>query len=229
MAPRLLRADLQSLLTPTTLCSKCFRQAHPRLFSTSPRSSTRLRQSMFRWLNGPGAAFRDPLPGSTNYLNAYDPQGNLIRARAARATNQSTGEEDPRSTGEEGDLDGPDAALGKDRLEQNLAGAKPIPKEMADDLMPFPLNRQFRSQPILSEELRDEIYRRIHEEKKSVRTVSAELGVEMQRVGAVFRLKTIENQWVEEVRRNFFRRVMLATVCNPRVYHDEAQQYSISP
>ena len=34
---------------------------------------------MFNWLNGPGAAFRNPLPGSTNYLNAYDPSGRLIR------------------------------------------------------------------------------------------------------------------------------------------------------
>ena len=184
---------------------------------------------MYRWLNGPGAAFRDPLPGSTNYLNAYDPQGSLIRARAARATIRSPGEEDPRTAGDEDGPDGPDAALGRNHLEQNIAGAKPIPKEMADDLMPFPLNRQFRSQPVLSEELRDEIYRRINQEKKSVRTVSAELGVEMQRVGAVFRLKTIENQWIEEVRYNSFRHMKLATVYSPRDYHDEAQQYSISP
>ncbi|KAL8671317.1 MAG: hypothetical protein Q9168_004178 [Polycauliona sp. 1 TL-2023] len=145
---------------------------------------------MYRWLNGPGAAFRDPLPGSTNYLNAYDPQGNLIRARAAPTTKSRTADDDAPTPGE----DGPN------QIEQNIAGGKPIPKEMADDLMPFPLNRQFRSQPVLSEELRDEIYRRIKEEQKSVRTVSAELGVEMQRVGAVFRLKTIENQWVEEGR-----------------------------
>ncbi|KAI4223072.1 MAG: hypothetical protein LQ349_007500, partial [Xanthoria aureola] len=157
--------------------------------------STRLRQSMFRWLNGPGAVFRDPLPGSTNYLNAYDPQGNLIRARAAP---KSTNGDGPKSTGEEGSLDRPDAVLGRSQLDQNIASGKPIPRETADDLMPFPLNRQFRSQPVLSEELRDEIYRRIDQEKKSVRTVSAELGVEMQRVGAVFRLKTIENQWVQE-------------------------------
>ncbi|KAL8751340.1 MAG: hypothetical protein Q9199_006484 [Rusavskia elegans] len=150
------------------------------------------------WLNGPGAAFRDPLPGSTNYLNAYDPQGNLIRARAAPTTDPSTDEDDPKNTGEEGDLGGLDAVSGKNQLDQNIASGKPIPKEMADDLMPFPLNRQFRSQPVLSEELRDEIYRRIDKEKKSVRTVSAELGVEMQRVGAVFRLKTIENQWMQE-------------------------------
>ncbi|KAL8733195.1 MAG: hypothetical protein Q9166_002212 [cf. Caloplaca sp. 2 TL-2023] len=148
---------------------------------------------MFRWLNGPGAAFRDPLPGSTNYLNAYDPQGNLIRARADPTTSRRTDE--PKKTGEDGEVDeGP----GRNQLEQNFASGKPIPKEMADDLMPFPLNRQFRSQPVLSEELRDEIYRRINEEMKSVRTVSAELGVEMQRVGAVFRLKTIEKEWLHE-------------------------------
>ena len=157
---------------------------------------------MFRWLNGPGAVFRDPLPGSTNYLNAYDPQGNLIRARAAP---KSTNGDGSKSTGEEGSLDRPDAVLGRSQLDQNIASGKPIPRETADDLMPFPLNRQFRSQPVLSEELRDEIYRRIDQEKKSVRTVSAELGVEMQRVGAVFRLKTIENQWVQEVCRNILR------------------------
>lgn len=205
MAPRLLRSDFQNLLASTTLCSRCLRKAHPRLFSSTPRPSTRLRQSMYRWLNGPGAAFRDPLPGSTNYLNAYDPQGNLIRARADPTTNPSTDEDEPKSTGEEGDLDGPDAASGKNQLDQNIASGKPIPKEMADDLMPFPLNRQFRSQPVLSEELRDEIYKRIDKEKKSVRTVSAELGVEMQRVGAVFRLKTIENQWIQEVCSNILR------------------------
>ncbi|KAL8799289.1 MAG: hypothetical protein Q9182_005993 [Xanthomendoza sp. 2 TL-2023] len=149
---------------------------------------------MYRWLNGPGAAFRDPLPGSTNYLNAYDTQGNLIRAKAKRTTTSGTTKESKR-TGEEGDLD---SEIEGNPLDQNVAGRKPIPKETVDDLMPFPLNRQFRSQPVLSEGLRDEIYRRISEEGKSVRTVSDELKVEMRRVGAVFRLKTIENQWIQE-------------------------------
>ncbi|KAL8765759.1 MAG: hypothetical protein Q9209_007266 [Squamulea sp. 1 TL-2023] len=198
MVSRLLRSDFQSLLTSTTLCSRCLRKANLRLFSSTPRPSTRLRQSMYRWLNGPGAAFRDPLPGSTNYLNAYDPQGNLIRARATPTTNQTTDEDAAKNTGEDGEIGETDSGLGRNQMDQNIVGGKPIPKEMADDLMPFPLNRQFRSQPVLSEELRDEIYRRINEENKSVRTVSAELGVEMQRVGAVFRLKSIENQWIQE-------------------------------
>ncbi|KAL8809023.1 MAG: hypothetical protein Q9200_003801 [Gallowayella weberi] len=149
---------------------------------------------MYRWLNGPGAAFRDPLPGSTNYLNAYDPQGNLIRAKAGPTTTSGT-QSGSKTTGEEGDLD---LGTGGNLLDQNVAGGKPIPKETVDDLVPFPLNRSFRSQPVLSEELRDEIYRRISKEGKSVRTVSDELKVEMRRVGAVFRLKTIENQWIQE-------------------------------
>ncbi|KAL9576902.1 MAG: hypothetical protein Q9212_006733 [Teloschistes hypoglaucus] len=150
---------------------------------------------MFRWLNGPGQAFRDPLPGSTNYLNAYDPQGNLIRARDdGRAPRQDDSGNETR----EGNEDGSEPASGRLEVEQNIASGKPIPREQADDLIPFPMNRQFRSQPVLSEELRDEIYRRITEETKSVRRVSAELGVEMNRVGAVFRLKTIEHQWRQE-------------------------------
>lgn len=144
---------------------------------------------MFRWLNGPGSAFRDPLPGSTNYLNAYDPQGYLIRARTETTPTEAS---DADETGE-------GINLGRMQLEQNIASGKPIPKETADDLMPFPMNRQFRSQPVLSEELRDEVYKKISQQGWSVRKVSAFYGIEMQRVGAVFRLKTIENQWVQEV------------------------------
>ncbi|KAL8755462.1 MAG: hypothetical protein Q9184_004795 [Pyrenodesmia sp. 2 TL-2023] len=148
---------------------------------------------MFRWLNGPGSVFREPLPGSTNYLNAYDHSGNLIRART---------QTNPRLNNTEGAVDA-DSGTGMARhaLDQNFAGGKPIPKETADDLMPFPMNRQFRSQPVLSEELRDEIYRMISQEGKSVRIVSEKLEVDMQRVGAVYRLKTIENQWIQEGKR----------------------------
>ena len=70
-----------------------------------------------------------------------------------------------------------------------------VPPETARDLMPFPLNRAFISQPILSDELREEIWTRIMKDGKSVRTVSAELGVEMSRVGAVVRLKEVEREW----------------------------------
>ena len=64
---------------------------------------------------------------------------------------------------------------------------------------PFPLNEHFFSQPILSEELREEIWRRVKTDKKSIRNVSVELGVEMRRVGAVVRLLELEKQWRAEV------------------------------
>ncbi|KAL8932715.1 MAG: hypothetical protein Q9211_006157 [Gyalolechia sp. 1 TL-2023] len=146
---------------------------------------------MFRWLNGPGAALRDPLPGSTNYLNAYDSQGHLVRA----------GTQTTRTEASTSDEIGEHTNLGLNPLDQNIASGTPIPRESADDLMPFPMNRQFRSQPVLSEELRDEIYKKISQEAWSVRRVSAFYRIAMQRVGAVFRLKTIENQWLQEGRK----------------------------
>ena len=72
-------------------------------------------------------------------------------------------------------------------------------KESREDLRPFPLNNNFISESILSEALRQEIWRRVQVEGKSVRTVSVELGVEMRRVGAVVRLVELERRMKEEV------------------------------
>lgn len=112
---------------------------------------------MFAWLEGPGESFRYPLPGSTNYLSAYDRRGKLLRE-------------------------------GEDT------------KETQEDLRPFPLNTHFFSESVLSEPLRLEVWRRVQVEKKSVRTVSVELGIEMRRVGAVVRLVELERQMRKEVR-----------------------------
>lgn len=138
---------------------------------------------MFRWLRGPGAVFKDPLPGSTNYLNAYDRDGRLLRI---------AGQGSRRNDHDEADME-------RGTSKNNVAGEQSIPKEEPDDLMPFPLNRHFKSQPVLSEEFKDQIWHQVVELKKSVKTVSAELNVEMRRVGAVVRLKTIEKQWAEQV------------------------------
>ena len=143
---------------------------------------------MFRWLEGPGSVFRDPLPGSTNYLNAYDQSGRLIRASER---NKEDDEDNVPPPGEEG--------LGAKSSEKNYEMGTAIPKETLDDLVPFPMNRQFRSQPVLSDELRDEVWYRHSELKKSVRVISAELGIEMRRVGAVIRLKAVENEWIQQV------------------------------
>ncbi|KAI9675533.1 MAG: hypothetical protein M1829_003337 [Trizodia sp. TS-e1964] len=161
-----------------------------RRFSTSPQLSTGLRRQMYQWLNGHGAAFRDPLPGSTNYLNAYDNKGNLRRLRNAQKDAGSSKQSSLDPFGKNEDGEGTEAES-LPRMEE-----MPLPPEQASDLRPFPLNTAFTSQPVLSEELRDEVWRRVVEKGQSVRTVSSQLGVEMRRVGAVVRLKTIEKQWV---------------------------------
>lgn len=198
MPPRLrpssLQTPLETVYFPSSPHFQCLRQTNLRPFSSTPKQSTRQRRLMFQWLNGPGAVFKNQLPGSTNYLNAYDRDGKLIRAKTeGRQSNDEDITKSLASDDEDGDGEGP---LSR---QKNLAGDKPIPKEKPDDLMPFPLNRQFKSQPVLSEELRDEIYNRVVLQGQSVQVVSAELEVEMRRVGAVVRLKAVEKQWVEQV------------------------------
>lgn len=148
---------------------------------------------MFRWLNGPGAVFKDPIPGSTHYLNAYNKSGKLIRAITEGDQDEDEDVKTKTSSGEDEDED-------SQSNEKNVKNPQAIPAEQQADLVPFPMNRQFRSQPVLSEELKDEIWKRIMVEGQSVKVVSASLQVEMRRVGAVIRLKAVENQWVEQVR-----------------------------
>lgn len=45
----------------------------------------------------------------------------------------------------------------------------------------------------------NEVYYRVVEAGKSVRMVSAELNVSLQRVAAIVRLKTIEKRWEKDV------------------------------
>jgi len=164
---------------------------------------------MFRWLNGPGNVFRHPLPGSTNYLNAYDRSGNLLRVRdsAAGKENEDKDKDENEEDEDDASLEIDDAAStarkgkGKKRpsIERMMNGV-PLPKETTEDLMPYPMNRQFRSQAVLSEELKDAIWKRVMDDGKSIRDVSATLGVEMKRVAAVVRLKAVEMEWEKQVR-----------------------------
>ncbi|CAG7920390.1 unnamed protein product [Penicillium olsonii] len=63
---------------------------------------------------------------------------------------------------------------------------------------PFPNNPNFVSESVLSEELRNEVYTRVVEEKKSVRAVSMDLGIDMKRIGAVVRLVELEKRQREQ-------------------------------
>ncbi|KAJ5417077.1 uncharacterized protein N7487_000627 [Penicillium crustosum] len=66
--------------------------------------------------------------------------------------------------------------------------------EGSDKARPFPNNQNFFSEPILSEELRNEVYNRVVEQKKSARVVSVELGIDMKRIAAVVRLVELEKR-----------------------------------
>ncbi|GKT48813.1 37S ribosomal protein S35, mitochondrial [Colletotrichum spaethianum] len=76
---------------------------------------------------------------------------------------------------------------------------------------PFPMNPFFKSQPVLSEDMREEIFARVKDKKESLKLVSAELGVDVRRVAAVVRMKEVEKQWVAErkpLARPYARAVM---------------------
>jgi hypothetical protein len=88
-------------------------------------------------------------------------------------------------------LKGGDEALRREEKGED----KEIPPETTRDLRVFPANPNFVSQPVLSEEYREAIWERIMKEGQSVREVSAQMKVEMSRVGAVVRLKEIEKEW----------------------------------
>jgi len=133
-----------------------------------------------------GQNFANPLESSTNYLSAYNTLGQLKRVVAAAKENE-------RAKGQPGSSTSADGSKGSSS--EGGKASTEIPPESTKDLKPFPLNGAFISQPVLGGMVKEEIWFRIMIEGKSVRQVSAELGVEMARVGAVVRLKEIEKEW----------------------------------
>lgn len=73
------------------------------------------------------------------------------------------------------------------------------PNYLGDENHPFPANRNFVSDPVLSEEAREEIWRRVVKQGEAIKTVSANFSVDMRRVAAVVRLKEVEKAWEREV------------------------------
>ncbi|TVY46383.1 37S ribosomal protein S35, mitochondrial [Lachnellula occidentalis] len=165
------------------LCRSTGQSSRP--FSTTLRHDhrvTRARRGLFRWLSLQGENFRNPLSGSTNYLGAYDNRSGVLRrvqeAELRNTLERQNGEAKPEKTGE-----------------QSAEEKSKIPPEEPRDRVPFPQNKSFLSQAVLSEELREEIWSRVMKEGQSVREVSVTLRVEMSRVGAVVRLKEVEKEW----------------------------------
>jgi len=183
----------------------------------TPEEET-MRREYDSWINGPGSAFRRPLPGSTNYLSAYSKEGTLRRARPTnREQNESRTARKPEGEAEEESLA---KTLEEDVSEEEKAkreqtvkdlekaadkdsasqSESQLPRERLSDLRPFPANTVFWSQPVLSEELREMLYVRVKEQGRSIRQVSADFKVSMERVAAVVRMKQMERDWLAKVR-----------------------------
>lgn len=193
-----------SLIPSPSICTrKCSRISQARSFSSTTRQDqriTRNRRALYSWLSQIGTNFRDPIPGSTNYLSAYTPDGKLRRSANDKDGNNKNdkkeGDTEAQKTTHDGAQDGligEDGPPGQNGAQKTKK--KDLPPETARDLRPFPLNPDFRSQPVLSEAEREKIWERVMIDGKSVRDVSAELSVEMSRVGAVVRLMEIEKEW----------------------------------
>lgn len=87
---------------------------------------------------------------------------------------------------------------------------------------PFPANPFFKSEPVLSEKAREEIWRMIVKQGEAIKTVSATYGVDMRRVAAVVRLKEVEKAWVREVSFLFTYTFSAIRICPfHRLQHDE--------
>lgn len=154
---------------------------------------------MYNWLNGPGQQLKHPLPGSTNYLGAYSKDGRLLRAGPDwRRPEPGEAEKKPADAESEEPEDDLEMAVRRDEEKKQKQANSELPPETREDLRPFPLNTHFRSQPVLSEELREAIYNRVVNGGASVSLASVEFGVSNERVGAVVRLKQLEKQWIAE-------------------------------
>lgn len=122
----------------------------------------------------------------------------------------------------------------KDRLS---SGSDNKPRSESDEgdnsssaKRPFPLNPTFVSSPILSEDLRNEIYKRVVKQKKSVRAVSVELQVDMRRIGAAVRLVELEKRMEKEVRYFCFCSSLVTSVLRlSRIWSRVLRPFSREP
>lgn len=227
MPPRIRSSKFTSLPRPVPSQSSCTRPQtitrntpSSRQFSqTSCQQATLRRRKFYEWLNGPGKQLKEPLPSSTNYLGAYDKYGNLVRAgpgyqrgaskpqepgqtKLTETTNEAAASTKDTKTAEgQESLEALEDAARKEQAEKRdeEQDDSVLPPETQEDLRPFPLNQYFRSQPVLSEDLREAIYQRVKRDGATVSLASVEFGVSNERVGAVVRLKQMEKEWVAQV------------------------------
>lgn len=174
---------------------------------------------MWSWLNTAGANFIQPSDSfQTNYLTGFT-GASMFKVR--RATEGRPAPRRSRINDRSGDSETADSkALEETAVDDSASSAQKILKARE----PFPLNPDFKSEAILSEELRLEIWKRVQVYDQSVRQVSADLNVEMRRVGAVVRLVEVEKRMRAEVCQRLFlalahRSMMPSTISLSDFHH----------
>ncbi|KAI5916980.1 eukaryotic mitochondrial regulator protein-domain-containing protein [Camillea tinctor] len=72
---------------------------------------------------------------------------------------------------------------------------KPMTGAASPGLHPFPINPFYRSHPVLDEKARETVWRKVMQEGEPIKAVSAEFGIDINRVAAIVRLKEVEKDW----------------------------------
>jgi hypothetical protein len=182
------------LPSPHTHCTTCLRRGFSSTSQLEQRNvaKTRNRAMFWAWINTFGKNFVQPQDGfDSNYLTAYKPNGERRDANSKGGRARGS----PRAAAKDGEDTADARALEDAAIEDtSRTGAQESPR------FPFPMNRNFSSETILSEALRLEVWKRVQVEKQSVRQVSADLNIDMRRIGAVVRLVEVEKRMRAEVR-----------------------------
>ncbi|RKF59407.1 putative tyrosine phosphatase protein [Erysiphe neolycopersici] len=158
----------------------------------------RMRREMFKWLNRVGKNLQEPISDSTNYLSAYSASGNLRRVEE-RTVEHLRKVEEIRTLIKENPVIKEEKENELKRLEEEYSiESRKIPPPTRRDMMPFPANKDFMSEPVLGPWLQNEIWEDITIRGMTVREASSLRGVEMSRVAAIVRLLEVEKAWKEQ-------------------------------
>ncbi|KAI0999654.1 hypothetical protein K3495_g8542 [Podosphaera aphanis] len=153
---------------------------------------------MFQWLSRIGQKFKEPMDDTPNYLGAYSPDGSLRRV-VERVMTHRRQTERLRELIKKKPEKSEELLRELEEREKKFADERNTPPELTRrDMMPFPANKDFVSEPVLGPWLQNQIWEDVMLHGMTVREVSAQRGVEMSRVAAVVRLLEVERLWKEQ-------------------------------
>jgi Eukaryotic mitochondrial regulator protein len=149
-------------------------------------------KDMLQWIETEAQSLKRPNPiGGPNYLQRIKRKGRNLGEDNKRSTASVDAENEGGSPLEDTAVTNADSYLRKLNSSSGL--------RLKRKLRPFDLNPYFVSMPVLSEMLREQIYKYVVDDGHSVKEASEHFLVSNERVGAVVRMKQIERNWVQAV------------------------------